>query len=97
VVGWHVEGLKIVPVVFSLRPLHDLKAHRDENVLQFLAHLGHQVQLAPGDRGVQRSRQRPAITSEQAFRLGKVQAFRARPLERLVCFELCLALGGQGL
>ncbi len=49
VVERDVEGLEVVPVRLHLRPLGDLVAHADEDVLQLFADLGDEVEVA-GER-----------------------------------------------
>ena len=72
----HVEGFEIVPVVFHFGAFGHLEAHGNEYVFQFLAHLGHEVKVAPGYRPAALG-QRPVPAGKQPGGLAQVEALGA--------------------
>ena len=73
VVRRHVESLEIVPVVLHLGAFGDLETHGDEDVLQFVADLGHEMGMAPGDGRAQALGQRPVAGGEKPGGFAQVE------------------------
>ena len=91
----HIERFEIVPVVFHLGPFGDFKAHGDEYVLQFVAHLGHEVDMAPGCGCGHALSQRSMAGPEQSHHLAQVEPLGCGLAASLLGRELGVAVAGQ--